>query len=1589
MKKRMSKKDKKNSFIKIFSIVLVIALGFMLKTVASAATFERTYVLRVATGIADGSCIGFFGIEYKGEDGKIYMQYIFPHDGDYASGYENIIATGNFFEQSRRERVTELGYYFDAWNDVDSKGTMETYSEDLFFFQIPSYDSDIASIQNIYVYTDILAGTTQSWNCTSLELYQVKELNGRGMYGYVSKDQYLSFSGKLMASLVEPETFSTAKDEIYRLSPNSEQYKLNTEIKDYQDISATTNCEYIFKLDIADVYGGGIENFVNNKAVNIREMRFAEVLNLEVIYKCTNGRTQIVNIPVITSAHANAIANCDPETKLVDFAGQGESLVVPANLPYFEDLVSVKLKYGPEAMDVSGLKEKTDGLGILQDTIGGGTTRTTQRKNIENNNDTIYLTGVSIYKSGDKASKLSYEVQDNTILVPKVSGTPLYYYTASTYRGVEVGVNKEVTVTMQRYEEGARLTPQNNQARYLIVVDTDSVSTSVSRRIVPDITMKLTYRSTTGLTVETDTYSLKDLTGEYYGYTPNKAGNDWAYEMNVAGGQRLFAIVSLSGVEQFTSVSFGLTDQDQEWQLSNFAIYRIDEISNRHAKWIEEKTVFGQKVYLSYYRELNGTNEMLPKSAELYNAAVKVFVQNTEVQTIDFASLTVTEVERAFDWMAVDKYSLEYKNADAGYLGFYNASTDYQIDVKVADNSTNTLEDGDSGSKNYFYFQLVFQNGTSAVVQANQMLAADGFLTGQIATFQISTNYDYGDVVAVRIIPDDFTAKADPYDKLNIEYINVTKKAKSGSSTVWTLGNVGWVGIDYKDDGQESGSKTQTGRKLEDLAYTYNVTGVSVGVELEFALTTGTLPINTTGKQFIGSIMADIEYVDSYGGYKTVNFDVVQAMYNYANKTANRNAGNGKRQSDLEFMFLENRTNRFTYFLSDVSELVGIRLYVYSDTEAKLNISNISASLVVQEGPLGINAWGEYEKKSILFPITKNSIPISIFDIGASYTIYSNIPFLAVEKGMLTGLVNGTWPYDVKSEISISEDYLNINVYPKETVLEARNLVTNVILDYSDSYGKTYRVQERLKIKRTDEGTFYYGIDGVRVSDFSAIKEVKIEKVSGTEDMEVGNVVVQKIQDGQIIQTNLYDFDGKKASEAPTGTNTKETGDTGERQKVILAFEKEMQESILEADTRDIAIALHYTSSYDPQGEVYISPYMYLSDSKIESIAGGQIVELEFAIQNVGKITGISVAATGGLSVITDHAIVASYQKVSGITKLVNWYSIRKGGSIENESKFFKVTTDQMNDTDVLVPINMELTTGTVSGQNTGTDAAIRMQIDYIGFDDLRYTTEIEDIRKYTISGNYSTGSTATLRMILPNIKEIIFATFEPYDENESMMESWKLGSVALSYGVESNVKSANITMTETQAFAYESIPARVAFKKILVNMWYRLSDQEASILVQNVDGGGILDINQEMYITVAVQNSEYGSSVAVYELIDNNRRDVTSEYLYETSETGEYIFMVPEGAIKENTVFEIVATSKELSEFKTSFTVVVKTEEDIDLKQEFVPENEDGTDNLPESGNEDGTENLPEGGSEDGTDDLPESENEDGTDNLPEAGTE
>ncbi|MEE1517348.1 MAG: hypothetical protein UF228_07100 [Lachnospiraceae bacterium] len=1508
--KNIMKKCKKNKgyIYGIAAVAAALLLFFVGRNYVFAEDIEPLAIV-VSTGVSDGSCIGFFGVEYEDVKGVTRTQYIFPHDGDYKDSYDLINKAGAGLDGKRQKIFKGLGYQYATWSDVANTEALKSYSEDIFIFK-PWYK--VASIKNVYIYSDLAAGNSKNWNCTGFSIYRVNELYGTKMYGYASDKSYVSFEGDLLACLEGGYAdFATASDIVHKLSPSSQQYKLNTTIVPSVKFKAAEDDEYIFKIDFADVYGAGIEAFTNGEKKILSDMQMPEVLNLNIAYKCQDGRRQSVNIPMITSAVGTAMERGEENALLVDFAGQGESIVAVGNLPDFATIESLKLTYGTKnALKQSELIETSNTL------------RTAKTERINKNNDSISISGITIYKSGYDDSKLTYKRQDETILVPNIEGNPIYYYTADSYRGVEIGIDKTLSFAMKEYTSGVRLKHVDNQRKYLVVIDTSKVSTLASRQTIPELTMKLSYISTSGYEMQTEVYNLSEMAKEYYGYIPNSNNEDCAYELNITAGGQLRVLVSLNDVERFNSVALGVAGQNDEWMMSNFAIYMVDSISTRRGEWIKNgKTFFGQSANITYSRDINGS-DVFTESAELFNAPIEMLLQKGENRTVDFTAKNVVEAGSVYDWMAENKYYIEYKNASANYLGFYDAKINYQIDVNVADNSTNTLEDGDSGSKNYFYFQLVFANGTSAVVQANQMLEADGFLTGQTATFNISTNYDYGELVAIRIIPDDFSSKADPYDKLNIESVNVTKKGKSGYATVWTVANVGWIGIDYIDEGGKVNS-TSTGRTMEELGYVYNVTGSSTGVELQFAITTGTFDIINESKQFSGSVMADIGYSDANGVYKTVSIDVVQAMYNYANKTASSVAGNNKRLSDPGFMFLENRTNRFTCFINGISELLDIRLHVYSDGGGTLNISSISAALVVEEGPLNINTWGEYEKESTLFPLTKNANKIEPFNVPYEGSVNANITFKSIDKSMLTSLVNGTWPYNVDTEASIGEEYLNVFVYKENTETKETDVNLRVVMDYSDSYGQGFRVQNNLNYKQMSDETGYYRIDRIRVNDLEAIKEIKIEKTSGNGDVALGDIIVQKIRDNQIVQTMQYDMEGKKASLSPTISQTVVSGNTGEQQRVVIAFADDMNVKTIVPRVTDVAVALIYTSIHDPSGTEYISPYVYLSSDGKTSVTGGESGVFNFDIQNLKDVVGISVAATGGMNIKVDLATVASYKVTNNQQNLEKWYSIYCNGEISNNSKRFDVTTSQLETENTIIPIQLVLKTGTQDGQNTGTEAPIRLVINYNGFDNNSYTTEVEDIRKYTVSGDYSTNGVAVVELMLPNMKEINTLTFEPYDYIDSNTEMWKMSEVSVNYGVGEVIKKAQISMADKDAFAYEGTPVRVVLRRILVKLQYKEGDIEK--LLQNSTDGCIREVGEQLHLKVTVENSGMEGEIKAYEVIDGIRRDVSDKYLSKTDDSSELIFSVPNGSIVEDAKFEIVASSKEMPEFESVLSVTVK----------------------------------------------------------------
>ena len=92
-----------------------------------------------------------------------------------------------------------------------------------------------------------------------------------------------------------------------------------------------------------------------------------------------------------------------------------------------------------------------------------------------------------------------------------------------------------------------------------------------------------------------------------------------------------------------------------------------------------------------------------------------------------------------------------------------------------------------------------------------------------------------------------------------------------------------------------------------------------------------------------------------------------------------------------------------------------------------------------------------------------------------------------------------------------------------------------------------------------------------------------------------------------------------------------------------------------------------------------------------------------------------------------------------------------------------------------------------------------------------------------------------------------------------------------------------------------------------------------------NSGKGCIREINEPLQLWMEVENSNMHGEITVYEVIDENRRNVTDKYLSSVADSNVKIFNVPSGASASDTKFEIVASSKEMPEFQSVLSVTVK----------------------------------------------------------------
>ncbi|MDD6207626.1 MAG: hypothetical protein PUB10_03785, partial [Clostridiales bacterium] len=1640
-KRSKAKRNKRFRQFAMFGVLMfLLAAQLCMSQRTAYADGKTSYILEVSTGVADGGCIGFFCVTFQDDAGKEHKEYIFPNDGDYEANRQMFEEKSGDFKV-KKNTIKNLGYVYMKW--VSSKNNVALDKNSVDYYMIET-DYRVKTVKSISFCSDLNAGTSSTWSCNGLKLYQLDEngLKGMKMYGCISGNSYLDFSGTLIAQLgTKDETesketgkvvlsntqrdFSFSQDTECFLTPDKDNKKyplyvfsddLTNEmsLKSLPRKEAADNQSYLFKLDLADQYGAGIESFFNDsKNKDLVSMSLPEVLDLRVTYKDTEDVKHTVHMPVVTSAiaYAQSKVGADQKIYVEHFAGQGESLVFSGTLPDCQQVESVKLTYGSDAaLKESGLSEINEEIPAQNPSEEPWlypqkyTTERKQRK-YKVASDPIAITGFSVYKLNEKDSgkvQITEGEQNGNILQVNIPDDlkPSWYYTAPNVKGVEVKAEKNISMMLEEYKPGAVLKPDTGLQKYLLVIDTYEVATKSSAAQEPNIKISLNYEVSNGQKRQTNTYELKQLAKSYYGFVPDVSQRDCAYSMGVSAGGRLCAILEMKDVKRFTGATFSIEGQNEEWQMSHFSIYLIDnnQFSCRKVKWrTEPKRAFGHLSNVEYYREVNGKDVLDPTGA-MFDAPVTLMLKNGQSKSINFDSKEVSEAEALTDWMETEKYSMRYETTLSN-LGFYNAKYQYEIKVKVKGNAENSVDDGDSGSKNFFYFQLIFTDGKneteSAVVQANQQLQSDGFLTGSTAVFHINVNRNYGELKAIKIIPDQVSKDADPYDKLNIDNITISRRGSTGIVQSWIVENVGWIGIDYKDSGEESPANEIT-RPMEEVARVFNVTEGKTECEIQFAITTGSYSNRYVvegseqklSPQFTGAVYATIGYLDSKGRYQTTTLDVVEQMYAYAEKQPTNdtitvqvgNTATKRRVSDPDYMFRENHTDRFTVAFSDISTIYDMELFAVGTQSGVLNIKSISAAVITTKGQVAINSDAEYELTGNQIPMTTNKDAIPSVEIATSTPADIPVSFQKSDDNMITDIQNGTWAYTQTRDPISKNDYLNVIVYPDDTKKDSEGNVEKnedgieskedyssrtmtVKVRYGDPYGQMMDVGSpkpvQLKYrpakdgsKKTEDGQCFYAMK-IGAQGFEHLISIELKSNAS---VPLKEAIVQQVRDGKIIESYWCDLSKQDAQNTAKGVGTSVAAKSDGKQVVILQLGSQTKEDTLEEEKKDIAVKLHYRSTGDPSGnQEYASKTVFATDfTTIRKIGPGSTFAFTFNnVSDVEEITGISVSATGRLSIDVERACIGDYQietlkpvvgdsaqnnaavqsgadtgtgqngttegtgqnvTAAGTTKenLVGWYNINKPVTVSNGLKTLLVDSSEWKGPDTVTPVYINFVTSTET--NAGTNGKIRMTVNYLDSNNKDRTEVFEDIQNSTYEGNYQVGQTAKVRLLLNDCQEISSITLEPYGGELGTKESWSPESMELSYGIGNSDDIKYKLCTFDNEAIYEGSPKTIGVSNVMVEVNYEVNEETFDVI--NNSESHIVESNTQVKMGYKVHNSNKGVAVKAYRVIDASggkkaRADATSEVIRDMTDNS-VTFKAPNNTSGKDMDYEVVFESKE-----------------------------------------------------------------------------
>lgn len=1266
---------------------------------AAVKAKKQLYALEITSGVngVDMKNISAIVITY-GNGTSSYSHAIYPK-ADMDNTYNFV---GDDKDNTLRDNVlSEAGEEIDSSSE---KYKFMPYSTKTILF-VPYHEiSYVTNIRIVYA-----EGTTGRWSLQGMRV--VKVTGSTPAYSgnaTVSAPLRLSYTGEIIMEMQNSAELSWATGDVlreftndYNRNTTSNAYLKNQSAKDtnaYQTYDAKRD-DYVVRLDIPDEYMAGLESLVSecNENAEFHKLMLPDLLYVTVWYEDIYGDVQKADIPVISNVYAEAYGQSG---RVNGIAQQGEQLAFTAHLYGFKKLITDQKKTNNGISVTVGMDQTTKSCYIATKTIQdyevvtdffGSHYEPVKRKNTagkraetaEKMQDALSLTNIALYRKADVS--LTAKIDNNVLQFAFSDGTwdkskPDYYYTytKSTGRSIAYGTTQNFVMTDNmtdntKNKDVMRTAKKDISTLYLVEIDTADIAEAAT---TDDLEVSFTYKAfgsatyigpkgqdtslsgdlSAGTNTSTKVYSIKDKVTEYYGYWAAE-GTDaehYAYHQGTGRNGKLYFLLSLADVDTFVSATISLNGSD-EWQTSGITISRVTSLDARSIAITTKdmhKITWGSNV-IQTDREIDRNVE----TQKLASSAEQVLVRAGKKKTIYFdETKSSTEVEEAEKW---DPYAdeMSYETASSN-LGFGKNRVSYDVDVVVAGSAAANSTDGDCGSKNLFFFRLNFEDGSSAYVQANQQLSSDGFRTGQTERFSIWTNKDYGELVSVDIIPDDTASSSNIYDKLNITKIRVSKNGDNALNRAWEISNPGWVGIDYVEDAQDNsnvGSSNKTGRYAGELTKSFMVDRTTYSVRLMFAFSTGEYK---DGKQFGGSIQAELSYIDTNNELQILSFDMVKQLYNYNQKETtgiSTRTLNGKTSyvPDTGLMFRGNTVDRFFLDLSDVKSIESMKLTVTDQNGVTWNINDVGVSLVSQTGQMILNSNGEYvytgETKELTTQESTTSPAYSVSVTGGDISSF-NINFLPNEIAINQS--ESAASAKVTRKPAGNNDTLNVYLLPRE---DSRVWMNDYNMRLNFSYVNSYGAKYANGINSMKKNSEAYYIEGISTRSFSMLDSVQYRAIANSnsgstlgasEHIGGKEMIIQQVRAGVILNTFWGDL-ANVYLDNPDNTVVLKRYTDQRTQTVSLYFGKNTKTERLSNDGKNIAVSIGFETTVGGKSQKYHSPYVYLTDEDIEQIHAGMIADVNFHIPYISKITDVRVAGVKDVTAEIDSILISTYDNDS------------------------------------------------------------------------------------------------------------------------------------------------------------------------------------------------------------------------------------------------------------------------------------------------------------------------------------------------------